>query len=243
MKLDSTLNCQLTLFGNYEQIAPTTEILTFLMKEFNSTQMIPSVFQEPTAIGNTVPRVQLRSIDGTWVVNFGLARIDVRREFGMGNFDDGQFYQFLLTSNIFLNSVSEKFSIKHQRVGIVVNYLLPELGDLETDAIYKKFSNPIDFYKEDVKTEWNFRVGKLSNVDLNGEDYRANVITEVAKIVGKVNLTNRVEILNRILIGFDINTHQDSTEFKLGEEEIIRFVDFAEKTVIEVLSNILTLLK
>lgn len=214
--IDIVAKYQATVFGNFGDIQPTTDIISKVMTLFRDRGLIPGTFQELSqlAMGPQL-RLRISSPNNEWNINFATQRIDIEK-----NHVDPK-GQNLGSPEVFTKEVCEffsriltEFNRKANRIALITSGLLKEMTQDRLNDIYCRLFRPIDFYKTNNPFEWNSRAVARITLDIAKNCEQLNVITNINRIQGQMVRPGDVGILNfdRIETAFDINTAQENPE-------------------------------
>ncbi len=229
--IDINLAFQLVLFGSYEDISAKPDTIRYFMDALKDKELIPTVFQEFKISNSPTPvtdnRLNLRSSDGDWGINFGLERIDIQKmNTNVGEVDMRDLKEFSHEVKGIVKIIEEKFPKKHSRLAMVTQYLMKEMTEEELLNTFDKNFKTIDFFKNNKPTEWRNRVLSKTQRKISDKQESINLIAGVNR--GKVNLkkNSKIEIVDRVHLQFDINTYQDTTpDYRFELKDIISFID------------------
>jgi len=204
---------QATLFVNLKDIPPTPENVMTIMSLYidQELQFIPGTSLEISRNNPTpIPRMNLIDRNNGWTINFGSNRIDIIKnsvdENGVGTIED-----FTNKACSLFKLFFEKFNKKVHRISLVSSALFKDMDLKKINSIYNKFSNPINFYKENEAEEWLVHSVARVKYEISNLNELVNISTDISrKLVDSSN-----QIINAIILDFDINTN--------GENEDVRF--------------------
>ncbi|KAA6326223.1 hypothetical protein EZS27_024643 [termite gut metagenome] len=217
------LKYQISLFGNYAEISPNPETVKYFLDQFSVKGFIPNTQNEINIVFGTNPslnqntstqRLRLSNSDGSWNINFGSGRIDfILTNINIDVFKMLDFDTFIDESKDYIKKISQKFSNKHRRIGIVTDYLLFE----PIEGLQKKFNRSIPFFEERQLQEWTCNVSAKEKVDNNET---LNVISTVRKIKMPIFKNSKQMIFDGVHISFDSNTVDENKNYRFDQSNI-----------------------
>lgn len=220
------------MFGSYEDIAPKPDTLKYLIDAFADKELIPTTVQELDVVNpvNPINRLSLKSTDEVWSVEFGANRIDIiKNNKDVGVVNMGELKQFLEDAKHIAGIIEKKFPKKHNRLALVTRYLMKQMTQVEISDIFYKNVNTIDIFKKNEPTEWNNRVVSRIQQKISENEDTINVIAELNRIKGNLKINSKNEAVDRVELRFDINTYQGSTDYRFEINDLINFIDEANK--------------
>jgi hypothetical protein len=218
------LKYQVSLFGNYDEISLNQETIRTFFDMFSDQGFIPNTQNEINIEfnefnkdfrKNTVPKLRLSSSDNSWNISFGSERIDfILTNISIDDFDMPEFDRYIDNCKDFINRISEKYSKKHRRIGVVQNILLSE----QDDAIPQKICRNISLFENKPLLDWVYRASVRENV----ENESLNVISEMKKVkIENAQQSNG----DGILIIFDVNTIDENRHYRFGKNNVNNCID------------------
>lgn len=239
--IDILLKYQATIFGNFNDIEPTTENISKLINMFNDKKLLPGTFKEISlqAMNNPVLRLRFSSPNNEWRINFATDRIDIEKNpIELKGENLGKIENFLNESNdIFFRLLSE-YKKKAYRVALITSGLFKEMNNEKLETIYKKIFQPIEFYQNNLPYEWNSRSVSKYELEIEKVTELLNVITSLNRIQGQMELSDSILKFNRIEVAFDINTTQDNKEPRFDMNFINDFFYKVNNIRTKILQNI-----
>ena len=233
---ESNLKFQASLFGSFEDISPTTDNLKYALNEFEYLGLIPSSYDQieiPQGLsqllggsGQGIPRFNLKSGDGLWLIDFEKNRIDIIKQTldtdlkGFGDLAD-----FLIEANRILEKVQIRFNKTFHRLSIITRHLFSDLTEDQFSAAFTSLVNPVAIYQENPPTEWQTRL--LSKISPKDYGELLNVICAANRGTVAMKAGEALNPVDGIEVLFDINTHQSNTEYRFGTADIPTFWDVA----------------
>ena len=214
---------QASIFGNFVDIKPKPEIISDLLKMFESMDMLPTSFTEITAQAPQ-SRIRLESQNKEWAINIALGRIDIERVTDIDHINPEDYFNNFIDKGIdIFKKILTKYNKKGYRLSFLTKGLLPELSEEHMVKIYKTIFSPIDFYSNNLPVEWNSRTIARVDKNFSGRKEILNVITIVNRTIGQI--INNIEQLDfdRIEIAFDINTFQGNKDTRFTPENLEPF--------------------
>jgi hypothetical protein len=227
-----------SIFGDFDNIKPTPEVIMALVKEFAKFEVIPSTFTETnsgmpalsvTGILPSVTKNRLRltsESDGMDIFIFS-NRIDIcfkPKEF-IG-FSDVQIRNLMKKAETIFEHLLNKYTKSASRLALGTTTLLIDLQDEQRCAFLRKFITGEGYFSNPL--EWSTRLMKRESIKLNENQDTLNVVVDIATIIGHEGKADKSRDFNGFSINFDINTIAENTAPRFTLPEIR---DFLEQTV------------
>ena len=217
---------QAAVFQNAADIAPTSDVISFLIEAFGDKGLVPNTVQQLSLTQpGIVQRLQLSSPNGEWQISFGSGRVDIFKnptdESGtnVGNLDG-----FCSDVIDFHGRIQSRFKKRAKRLALVFTKYLREMPDQECEQIYAKLFNPTPFYQENTPCEWNWR--SMARLDLEFEEdvvETLNVITAIERVQEQALIDGISQTGDMIRIRWDINTIAQNIEYRFELHNIESF--------------------
>ena len=220
------LRYQISLFGNYDEITPSSENMKFFIENFSDKGLIPNQIRqlsidmtskEPSS--KTDLRLNLTDSDKKWDVKFNSNRIDiVFLNSNIGVIKEISKEDFLKEAIDLLNRINQKFNKSHKKLGFVFQYLI-DSTDIFNDS--KLFLNSIDYFNEKSMSDWSSRVATRSKLTYNdNHEEIVNVISEARRINQPMNIKNNFALFEGVFINIDINTLSENQNYRFQFENL-----------------------
>lgn len=234
---------QASVFGNFADIKPTTDIITKVIALFGDKGFIPSTFQEITQfIAPPQLRLRILSQNSEWNINFATQRIDIEKNpLDHKGTNLGPLEDFTKECSELFNRIFSEFNKKANRVSLITSGLLNEMTKDKLDNIYCLVFKPISFYDKNTPFEWGYR--SVAKIDLTLPKWKEyiNVITLIKRVIGQI-MRNGIDIdtfnFDRIEVSFDINTVPDNQETRFDIQFINQFFSEAINIRTTILQNL-----
>ena len=229
--MESTyLKYQAVIFTDVNDIAPSTDNLTYFLDQFRHIELFPDNFQEIDATGATFNRFGMRDSAGIWNVEFSSNRIDISKiSTNVNIIKIGNKIDFLNEVKGIITSTLDKFPKKAYRLAFVTTRIFWELTPKEHSKVFSNlfipFGTPDTF---ENRVEWGFRNVSRINKKIKELTESHNVITEINRLNGNLNIDSSVKDIERLEIRADINTFHRNSEYRFGREDMI---DFFRQTI------------
>lgn len=214
------LKYQAAIFVKAEDISPVPDTLTYFISELSDKQLIPGTFQE---IGPSGPlnRFFLKDSEGIWNLEFSSNRIDIiKTNVNIGVTNMGDVSDFQSDLNKFIDIIFEKFPRKANRIAFIVTHILYEIDQSEFSTIFTKNLNPVTIYRDNEPLDWGTRMASRISKEFNERTEQHNVITEINRLKGNLNINSTVKNIDRLQIKLDINTFQGNNDFRFNVEDL-----------------------
>jgi hypothetical protein len=243
--IDINLSFQISMFGSYQDIAPSSNTIKYFIEKFSDQELIPTTFQEIDISNPLTPinRLSLRSTNEVWSVMFSANRIDIiKNNNNVGVVNMGDVQDFIDEAQNIARIIDEKFSKKHHRMALITRYLLKQMNPTEISNTFRKNVNTFGFFKTHEPIEWNNRI--VSRIELNIGEFSEsiNVIAELNRIKGQLKINSKNEEIDRVELKFDINTYQLQTDYRFGINELTAFAFAANKIETQLKNDYKTLI-
>jgi hypothetical protein len=218
---------QSSIFLAAEDITPTPETISALLKLFNDKGFLPSTYQEigGASIGPQI-RLRLNSPNNEWLIDFDTQRIDIqKRPISLKGQNIGDVETFVHDVEDFFSRILSYFKKKGHRLSLATSGLLPEMSPDQLETIYTRlFNNSIAFYDHNRPFDWKFRLVSKVATDMNEIEEEINVITNINRIKGQ---TVDAVKFDRIEIAFDINTTPENKDTRFEVQSLNKFYNRA----------------
>lgn len=234
---------QVVLFGNFEDISPKPDNLKYFIELFSDKELIPTTYQE-IGPGGAVNRFSLTDTDQVWLIQFGSNRLDIQytnKNVGVINFLSLD--QFISETKSMIESITNKFSKKFNRLSLVTRTLMDEMSPEQLDDIYHRLNNSIDLYKENRISDWNTRTVSRIPYVFGDNNETFNVISDIKRVKGHIQINSKKTEIDRIELNFDLNTFQGNTEYRFDSSDFTSFADLTYKLESELKTKYLDLIK
>ena len=167
--MDLNLNYQISVFGDFGNIAVSTETMIALESALQEYDFVPSTFLEDNAsIQQSSVRPMLESVGGEWKVLLYRKRIDViqnSRETNKDVFKERAMHILQHVMNIYGLTAN----------GLALNVTCSKQG--AGSNVYTKFVIPTPYYKENEPSEWTLNSSAQAIWNLAGASTQINVVT------------------------------------------------------------------
>lgn len=240
---DIDLRYQTVLFGNFEDIGPKPDVLKYFIDRFSDKELIPTTFQELTPQG-PINRFSLITSDEVWLLEFTSNRLDIQKtNKNVGVTAMGTLEQFILDIKGMIIVIDDKFPRKFNRLSLVTRHLLKPMDAKKFSAVYSKLNNSIEIYKKNEIADWKNRTVSRIPYKVGDEEELFNVISEIKRTKGTLNINSKVENIDRVELHFDINTYQGNTDYRFDYKLFESFLDVAYKLETELKAEYLEFLE
>lgn len=222
--IDINLNYQIALFGNFQEISPSHEIIMYFLNEFTEKKLVPSTFQE---ISNNIvsERLTLSNENRSWLIDFSSNRIDINKICSNINVTNiGKVQDFVDDSIEIVKTIEKKFNKKYNRLSLNTRYLLKEIDQENLDRIYSKLNNPINYYIDKNISDLENKVVTIQPILIDNNLEDCNIISRVKRTIGNHLIDNKQSQIDRVEINFDLNTHQNNKEFRFDNNSVKSFL-------------------
>lgn len=227
------INYQLNIFGNFENLNPSSDLVTSLLNNLKEYNFLPTLFNEITSNGQLINRLALKTLDNNCIVEFKINIITIN--FNKVN-DKNEHTELSTIINKYINifiGINEYTSLNAHRLSLVTKYIYEFDGIENIVKYYNLLFKENQFLAEKEIAEWNYRVVTNETIELK-ETEKLNVISAINKVeLFKLedlitNSPNQVS-KNALEFNFDINTHHSKLNDRFHINEIL---DFYQKSQI-----------
>jgi hypothetical protein len=242
------MNFKASIFGNFEDIKPTPEVIMDLTKEFSKFDIIPSTFTEtnsgimPISITNILPsvrksRLRLTSEKEEMDIFIYSYRIDINfNSDDLAGFSKEQIPKFVEKSETVFELLLNKYSKSASRLALNTKTILIDIEDKQKEFFLNKFIPGGSYFSNPF--EWSVRLMKREETKLNEKQDILNVIANIAFIIGQEGDENTFRYFNGFSFDFDINTIAENTAQRFTLSDIKDFLAHATKLKTEILSDL-----
>jgi len=235
LKFEDVLLYQFGFYAPDSRIDPSPEIIAKLLKAFDGTGYMPSAVTEMHVEGSAdgkhrmQARQQLHLVtkNGEWAIEFEPHRVSIKKR-NVTGVEIGTAEQFKDDVADFCERLSTVRPLTGTRLSYVTRGFLPEKNADEMVAANQNIMILPGFYQENPPIEWNTRTATQYDIQLHDRPETLNVITDIGRIRGKQITPDGAKDVDRIDIGFDINTFQENKEQRFVFSDA---KEFLEKTV------------
>lgn len=220
---------QAAIFTNATDIVPKPDTLTYFIQKFSDKELIPGTFQE-IGPGGVSERFNLKDTNGVWSIEFNSNRIDIIKvNSNIGVTELSSIDDFVKEVKNISEIILNKFSRKAHRLALVNTYIIMDLDNKDYSRVFTKLFNPIPTYKNNDRSEWGSRmVSRIENTFGDKKELH-NVITEINRLKGNLNIKSNTENVERIQAKLDINTYQGNSEPRFDFADMVSFFDQTAK--------------
>jgi hypothetical protein len=241
-----------SIFGDFDNIKPTPDIIVELVNEFAEFQVIPSTFTETNSgipalsITNILPpvtknRLRLSSENEGMDIFIFSNRVDIGfnpKDF-IG-FSGEQIRNLITKTETIFERLLIKYTKSASRIALNTATLLIDLQDEQRSAFLRKFIMDKSYFSNPL--EWSTHLMKREAIKLNGNPDTLNIIVNIATAIGQESKDNKPRDFNGFSIDFDINTVAENTAPRFILPEIKYFlnqtVDLKKKLISDLTSGI-----
>lgn len=223
---------KISAFGNFLDIIPSAENMSFFLNEFNKYGYVPSVFQElklDSSFQIPAQRIALVSQDNSEQVFIASERID----FQVIAQDDTRFTKEQVESlnekaAQIISKIFEKFKKSANRLAINTESIITSLTDEQVSSFMSAYSNPISLYNEARMDEWSTRLMVKRSVDIGNCSEQVNVITMISKARFQKQNDSQLVVSDGFTVNTDINTVAENNIFRFESEDVASFCEKAK---------------
>lgn len=234
----SALNMQLTLFGDYNSLDSSSDVVTKLFERFKDDGFLPNTIQvlqveQPSNKATVRLRPQLIKTDGGYAINVLPERIDFAIS-GRENSQIAEQFEFYIGM---LQKVMNTFSLDSNRLALTATYQL-DVSQEQTSKIKETLLPAFSYYKENMpieSTAHNVTRPLIKISDALSEYY--NVNTDVMfKTIEQKDLSQ-----TKVMVRFDINTLQEKNTNRFDENNICNFYRIAYEIIGGIIEDLVSI--
>ncbi|MDO8721745.1 MAG: hypothetical protein Q7J31_05900 [Syntrophales bacterium] len=229
---------QAGVFISSPPLEPNSENIAKLMELYGSKGLIPTTVNEfqlqltiqPAPVSPISPRprmqVQMITPDRAWTIAFESHRIMVTRANVVGNEMPTQ-EDFVATAANYLTAALDKFHYQGTRCVCAMRGLLPHLEEERIQEIRNCLFRLPKYFSDKPTVEWTTRFVARPTVTISDHEEVLNVILDMNRIKGELNLGGNVEPIDRFQVALDINTFQENMTPRFEPPQIHPFLTMA----------------
>lgn len=241
------LRFQLSVFGDYTNIEPTSDNVKTLMDIFNGYQLLPTFFNEIIfdSIKGTqkqLNRLSFVSSDKSFNIAFASNRIDFIKQisdYNIGLEDINEYSKYV--KKILFKIIDEYSSIDDfNRLSFITEYFIIDIEEEQKSKLYNKLTNNI-LFTDNIK-EWSIKSVQKSIIpELENENI--NNICLLERIQGEIINDSIKKEIDEIKLLLDINTDAYNTKKRFNKQSITEFIKESlilhDKTLHNIENNLL----
>ncbi len=243
---------QISLFGNYDDITPSIEVIKYFMELFADKNLIPNRREgiridiaEDLKQGKNIKQVDdsklnLTSIDKSWNINFESNKISFAfTDPNLGVFEMPTLDYFVEEVNDIIKKIESKYPKKNNRIGLTTNFLID--GE-DINNIQDKLQNNFSFFKGKKISSWTNRLAVTETISNPSEEI-LNVVYDISMIKASLLMNNKDSIFNGLFLTLDINTLHENIDYRFDNRNIADFLNELKKLSIKVSDEIIEFIK
>jgi hypothetical protein len=223
-----------SVFGDFDNIKPTPEVIMVLVNEFAEFEVIPSTFTETNSgipvisVTNILPpvtknRLRLTSESEGMDIFIFSYRIDISfQPKDFIGFSDEQIRSLMEKTETIFEQLLNKYTKSASRLALNTTTLLIDLQDAQRSVFLDKFIANKSYFSNPL--EWSTRLMKRESIELNKNQDMLNIIANIATTIGQEGKDNKLRDFNGFSIEFDINTIAENTAPRFTLPEIRDFL-------------------
>ena len=219
---------QFGLYAANTHLEPEADIIARLLEAFKDKSFIPTTITEWPLSPDLRPRLQLqfKTSNGEWNLAFEPNRLLLNKAVVTGT-EIGSSRDFAGEAEEIFRRLLEVKPFVGTRLSYVTKGLLPEMLSGKLVEVNGRVFNLLPFYVECPPYQWTTRNVAKWNVTLGDKAEILNVITDINRVQVMLVRDKENLFLDRIEIGFDINTHQDNTDPRFDADDVGLFLNEA----------------
>lgn len=244
---DIVAHYQLGFYAPNSVVEPSPDIIGKLIEVFKGTGFMPnlvSAFHISSQTPETRDMLTLVTNKSEWVIEFEPHRISFTKKY-IPDLEIGSPDEFKTSVVDFCSRILSVIPLSGGRLSYVTKGLLEEMSQGELDKVNSTLMNVPAFYRDNPPQEWTTRnVARYTSKELNEPPERYNVITDINRVQANLkDKMNRSKNIDRIEVGYDINTYQKNMSPRFGINDVEKFLN--EVTILsgQITSNIAETIK
>lgn len=237
-------NLQMSLFGNFINIKPKTEIVIKLLTALQQEQFFPGSadianVDIKTGKVSVDSRMQLVSPDKTWVIVFLDERIDFNYNYQDGTVVYKSIEQLIRIGENLIEKVFGVFAnTTGDRLAVNGRYILEDLSDIELKTFTDRFTNPLSVFGDEVYTEWAVRYNSKAEMLIDSTKEVCNRIIEMSQHERREMFGVAEKCAHDIAISFDVNTAQIGAGNRFKYTDLLKFAENSSEFITSVFREI-----
>jgi hypothetical protein len=241
-----------SVFGDFDNIKPTPEVIMALVKEFAEFEVIPSTFTETNSgipilsVTNILPsvtknRLRLTSESEGMDIFIFSYRIDIDfKPKDFIGFSDERIRSLMEKIETIFEQLLNKYIKSASRLALNTTTLLIDLQDEQRRVFLDKFITDKSYFSNPL--EWSTHLMKRESIKLNKTQDTLNIIANIATAIGQEGKDDILRDFNGFSIEFDINTIAENTAPRFALPEIrdflVQAVDIKKRVISDLTSGI-----
>jgi len=223
-KFNSKYQC--AVFGNFDSISATPEIVKIMIENFVDKQLLPTQYQEQSIAlskdevkHETKARIALKSFDQKFEIRF----LPDRCDFLYSDFiSDDSFTIEMFADKVkeYLLIISEKFTKYYNRVGLVVEAFHEGIS---LNTTVENFNKPIEILVDSNYVEWSNKIAYRKI--LQNLDEPLNHSVDNSYLEGEIIINQKRKNFKGIRSIIDINTLVQDSSNRFDFDKICKFLD------------------
>lgn len=218
----------ISVFGSFQALEPTPEIMVFFVENFSKDGLMPSIFQEARIDGlniNAKKRIALISSDDSTKITIGQERIDYEKKFVIDKrLKAEELHELSLIMCEGIGKILEKYGLLSNRLAVNTQSFIICNDTKEVQTMLKQFSNPISFYSNDMP-EWGTKLMVRKEIAFNGKNENCNIITNIDRDSFTRHVDGKEVMSDGFIVKSDINTVQTNNEYRFCGLDISEFAN------------------
>lgn len=222
------LSVKYSIFGKYDYIEATPEIISRLFQAFAPDGFMPNMInllkiQQPQNIVQQILRPQLINQKMSCTISLLPERVDIE-------FSNSEYTDNVLD---YLKRLIDLFELRISRIALNTATILDNLSEVEIKQLNTKLTPPENYCDEQNLVEYSSR--RISRKALDAISENINVgrnITSIAQVI------EGQQVINQIQVDTDINTLGELTKERFDLDACREFFEMAANTDKDVVNNI-----
>ena len=222
------MSVKYSIFGKYDYIEATPEIISRLFQAFAPDGFMPNMInllkiQQPQNIVQQILRPQLINQKMSCTISLLPERVDIE-------FSNSEYTDNVLD---YLKRLIDLFELRISRIALNTATILDNLSEVEIKQLNTKLTPPENYCDEQNLVEYSSR--RISRKALDAISENINVgrnITSIAQVI------EGQQVINQIQVDTDINTLGELTKERFDLDACREFFEMAANTDKDVVNNI-----
>lgn len=220
---------KISVFGDFSEIKPTPDNMSYFLSSFKDYSLVPSIFQEIN-IGSNQPiqRIALLSPDNKEQVTIATNRMDYQVINSLDiKFTQEQIAGFVSKIVTIFSDILGHFNKASSRLALNTESQIIDLSIAQLQDFMSKYSNPITIYNGTPLDEWNTRLMIKKEVSLGGKRELLNVISIISKVGLNKEENGQTMTSEGFSVDIDINTIPENNVPRFTGSDISYFSSVA----------------
>lgn len=243
--MDRVINLQMSLFGNYVNIKPQTDIVIKLLTALQEHQFIPGSaemvsFDLPSGKMVVDSRMQLVSPDRTWTIVFLVDRIDFNYTYQNGTKSYQNINELVQYGKTIIEKVFSVFpDTTGNRLALNCRFVRENITNDDLNQFRGRFTKEINTFKSDNYVEWTIRYNNREKMVVGTDNEElCNRIVEISQVERLDESKQPTIALHDVVVMLDVNTSATDISQRFKYSNLLYFAENAKSFIGEAISEI-----